>query len=313
MNCSQELPVIFLMGPTASGKTELAVELVQRLPLEIVSVDSALVYRGMDIGTAKPDAAVLERAPHRLINLLEPLEPYSAAQFCADARREIEQIHAAGRIPLLTGGTMLYYRALAQGLSDLPSANPEVRERIDQQAREQGWEALHRRLAQVDPQAAQRIHPNDPQRIQRALEVYEITGVNMTKSCAQSARAQFPWPLLKLALMPADRSLLHARIALRFRNMLALGLVEELEELLRRYPLTPDLPSMRTVGYRQVLNYLMGDLTYEGMVERGVIATRQLAKRQITWLRSETTLHTVPVEGADNLNKSLKLIEQFVG
>lgn len=300
------------MGPTASGKTGLAVELVQRLPLEIVSVDSALVYRGMDIGTAKPEAALLEMAPHRLIDILDPMEPYSAAQFCADARREIEQIHAAGRIPLLTGGTMLYYRALVHGLSDLPCADPGVRERIERQAREQGWGALHRRLAQVDPQAAQRIHPNDPQRIQRALEVYEITGISMTDLCVPSAAGGFPWPLLKLALMPADRALLHERIAVRFHSMLELGLVAEVEQLLRHFPLSPELPSMRAVGYRQVLNYLAGDLTYEEMVERGIIATRQLAKRQITWLRSEAALHTMPVEDPGNLNKSLKLIEQFV-
>jgi len=280
-------PAVFLMGPTAGGKTDLAVALVRRLPMEIVSVDSALVYRGMDIGTAKPGSEVLAEAPHRLIDFLDPGEAYSAARFRDDALREMDDIRAAGRVPLLVGGTMLYFRALEHGLSELPAADEELRARLEQEAAERGWEAMHARLAEVDPQAAARIHPNDPQRIQRALEVYELTGRSLTMLCAEAVPEPFPYRAIKLAVAPPDRAELHRRIALRFRTMLEHGFIEEVEALRARGDLNPDLPAMRAVGYRQVWNFLAGQYSYEEMVERGIIATRQLAKRQFTWLRSD--------------------------
>lgn len=278
---------VFIMGPTASGKTALAVECVKALPCDIISVDSALVYRGMDIGTAKPDAETLRIAPHRLINLIDPAEAYSAAQFRQDALREIADIASHGRIPLLVGGTMLYFRALQQGLSALPSAEPEVRERLEQEAAQQGWAYMHQRLAQVDPASAARIHPNDPQRIQRALEVYETTGQAMSELWQQQDEQPLPYNVIKIALLPADREVLRERIALRFRQMLELGLVDEVRALRARGDLNLAMPSMRSVGYRQVWEYLDGMLSYEDMVEKGIIATRQLAKRQLTWLRKE--------------------------
>jgi len=280
-------PAVFLMGPTASGKTDLAVELVRRLPLEIVSVDSALVYRGMDIGTAKPGPEVLAEAPHRLIDFLYPSETYSAARFRDDALREMDDIRAAGRVPLLVGGTMLYFRALEHGLSELPAADEELRARLEQEAAERGWEAMHARLAEIDPEAAARIHRNDPQRIQRALEVYELAGRSLTELCAEAVPEPFPYRAVKLAVAPPDRTELHRRIALRFRTMLERGFVAEVEALRARGDLNPDLPSMRAVGYRQVWNFLDGQCSYDEMVERGIIATRQLAKRQFTWLRSD--------------------------
>lgn len=275
------------MGPTASGKTDLAVRLVQELPCEIISVDSALVYRGMDIGTAKPDASVLAKAPHRLIDILDPVESYSAADFSRDALREMQAINVKGKVPLLVGGTMLYFRSLFRGLSNLPSADEVVRDRIEKQALEQGWPALHERLAMIDPDSAARIHPNDPQRIQRALEVYEITGENLSQHFAKQQSNEFPFQVLHLALVPSDRKVLHERIEQRFHQMLELGFIAEVEGLCARNDLHLDLPSMRTVGYRQALKYLMGDYTYNEMVDKAVIATRQLAKRQMTWLRSE--------------------------
>ncbi|MEJ2345522.1 MAG: tRNA (adenosine(37)-N6)-dimethylallyltransferase MiaA [Gammaproteobacteria bacterium] len=281
---------VLLMGPTASGKTDLAVELVRRLPCDIISVDSAMVYREMDIGTAKPPPEVLEAAPHRLIDFLDPPEPYSAARFCADARAEMAAVAAAGRIPLLVGGTMMYFRALQQGLSALPSADHEVRRRLDAEARREGWPALHRRLAGIDPQAARRIHPNDPQRIQRALEVHELAGEPMTELLRRGAESALPYRLVKLALAPAARPELHRRIETRFRHMLRAGLVEEVERLRARGDLHPGLPSVRAVGYRQVWEYLAGNYPYEEMFERSVRATRQLAKRQMTWLRAEPDL-----------------------
>lgn len=274
------------MGPTAAGKTELALELVRRFPCDIVSVDSALVYRGMDVGTAKPGPNVLSWAPHRLIDICDPAENYSAGHFQRDALREMNAIGARGRIPLLVGGTMLYFRALQQGLAHLPEADAAVRARLDEEARRFGLSALHARLREVDPVAAARIHPNDPQRIQRALEVYELTGVALTELC-QRAQAQFPYSLMKLIVAPADRSLLHARIETRFRAMLKEGFIEEVEKLRARPDLHTGLPSMRAVGYRQIWAYLEGQATYDEMVERAIIATRQLAKRQLTWLRSE--------------------------
>lgn len=280
-------PVLFLMGPTASGKTDLAVALVQRFPFEIISVDSALVYRGLDIGTAKPDAATLRLAPHRLIDILDPSEVYSAAQFRADALREIQQINAAGRIPLLVGGTMLYYRALQQGLADLPPASSEVRSRLGAEFAAHGALALHARLAAVDPVAAARIHPNDPQRVQRALEVYELTGRPMTELYHRQKDEISPFQVFKLVMAPSDRRVLYRRIEQRFEGMLKQGLVAEVQGLRARGDLKLDKPAMRAVGYRQVWEYLDGLTDYAGMVQRGVRATRQLAKRQLTWLRAE--------------------------
>jgi len=285
--------VIFLMGPTASGKTGVAVELVQQLPLDIVSVDSALVYRGMNIGTAKPDADTLRLAPHRLIDIRDPVQPYSAAEFRDDALQEIASIHAAGRIPLLVGGTMLYFRALEQGLSDLPAADPEVRAKLEAEARATGWAAMHKRLSGVDPVAAARIHPNDPQRIQRALEVYEITGMSMTEQFDRSTDTAPPLRFLKIALVPEDRAVLHERIQQRFNSMLEQGFLDEVSALRARGDLNPDLPSMRAVGYRQAWAHLDGKLSAQEWVERAVVATRQYAKRQLTWLRSEGNTNRV--------------------
>lgn len=278
---------IFIMGPTASGKTDLAVELVQQFPCDIISVDSALVYRGMDIGTAKPAPEVLQQAPHGLVDIIDPAESYSAAEFRRDALAAMQAITDAGRIPLLVGGTMLYYRALQEGLSELPGADPEVRRAIEQAAKEQGWEAMHRRLAGVDPVAAQRIHPNDPQRIQRALEVYETTGMSLTEYWRRQEPYRLPWRVIKIALVPDDREVLRERIAVRFQQMLAQGFEAEVQGLMDRGDLNLDMPSMRCVGYRQVWQYLEGLLERDDMVFRGITATRQLAKRQLTWLRKE--------------------------
>jgi tRNA dimethylallyltransferase len=283
-------PAIFLMGPTASGKTGLAVELVRRLPLDIISVDSALVYRGMDIGTAKPGPEILAKAPHRLIDIRDPLEAYSAAEFRTDALAAMAGISARGRVPLLVGGTFLYFRALEQGLSDMPAAAPEIRARLEAEARRDGLECLHARLARVDPVAAARIHVTDPQRILRALEVYEQTGEPMSVFHARGRNAAFPYRLLKLALLPQDRTILHDRIAARFSAMLAAGLVAEVRRLYLRGDLTPELPAMRAVGYRQVWAHLAGEIGYEELPERGIVATRQYARRQLTWLRGEANI-----------------------
>lgn len=280
-------PAIFLMGPTASGKTALAMQLLQQFPCDIISVDSALVYRHMNIGTAKPGAQEQAVAPHRLIDIRNPDEPYSAASFREDALREMEKIIRQGRIPLLVGGTMLYFRALEQGLSQLPQADAAVRERLLAQARELGWRAMHDRLASIDPTAAARIHPNDPQRIQRALEVYEISGKSMSELQQMHAKPTLPYSVIKLVQAPWSRESLRERIAQRFELMLQQGFEQEVRDLVKRYSLTPDLPSMRSVGYRQMLLYLQGDYSYEEMTEKGITATRQLAKRQLTWLRKE--------------------------
>ena len=278
------------MGPTASGKTGLAVELVQRLPFEIISVDSAMIYRGMDIGTAKPDPEVLERAPHHLIDILDPAESYSAARFREDALALMEQILARGGLPLLVGGTSLYFRALQQGLSALPEASPELRAELEAWAAREGWAALHRELARVDPQAARRIHPNDPQRIGRALEVYRLTGRPLSDWFREGRDKASPYRFANLALVPPERGLLHRRIAERFHAMLEQGLVDEVRALYARPDLHPGLPSMRAVGYRQVWSWLAGECSEAEMVERGIAATRQYAKRQMTWLRSEPEL-----------------------
>jgi tRNA dimethylallyltransferase len=287
MNRPDPLPVIFLMGPTAAGKTGLAVRLVDTFPLEIVSVDSALVYRGMDIGTAKPDADILARAPHRLIDIRDPWEGYSAAEFRADALAAIEEIHAAGRIPLLAGGTMLYFRALQFGLSDLPSAVPEIRARIEQEAERLGWAALHAELERLDPDAAARIDPNDPQRIQRALEVIRVTGQPLSDLQTGRDRAAFPYPLLKLVISPPQRATLHQRIAERFVQMEQAGFLDEVRRLRADPRLNADVPAMRAVGYRQAWAFLDGYLDAAEWIEKAIAATRQLAKRQLTWLRKE--------------------------
>jgi tRNA dimethylallyltransferase len=300
---------ICLMGPTASGKTDLAVALRAQLPVEIISVDSAMVYRQMDIGTAKPDAETLRLAPHRLIDILDPAEAYSAARFREDALREMAAIQQAGRIPLLVGGTMLYFRALEQGLSRLPEADPALRQRIEAEAAASGWEVLHRRLAEVDPEAAARIHPNDPQRLSRALEVYELSGRPLSELWHEGLADDLPYRLVKLAVAPPERNMLHERIALRFRQMLEQGLVEEVEALYRRGDLVSSMPSIRCVGYRQVWQHLLGELSYDEMSEKGIVATRQLAKRQFTWLRSENSLQWYSSFDSKLLEKVLKLLD----
>ena len=280
----RERTAYVLLGPTASGKSRLALELAARYPLEIVSMDSAQVYRGMDIGTAKPSAQERARVPHHLVDVVEPTQSYSAGRFRADSVRAIEEILGRGRIPLVVGGTMLYYKALAQGIDPLPPAEPELRRQIDARAARHGWPALHADLARVDPAAAARIAPNDAQRIQRALEVFELTGKPI--SALQSApRGELPFELRSYALVPEDRAELHRRIAERFEGMLRDGLVEELAALRTRYDLHPRLSSMRCVGYRQAWGYLEGEYGMDALRDKGIAATRQLAKRQLTWLR----------------------------
>ncbi len=281
------LPVIFLMGPTATGKTDIAAELFKRLPIALISVDSALVYRGMDIGTAKPSREFLNNVPHHLIDICEPDETYSAAKFRDDALLAIDEIHSKNRIPLLVGGTGLYFRALESGISELPDANAEVRQRLESEARDIGWQAMHDRLAEIDPVSADRIHPNDPQRIQRALEVYQISGRSMTDHYGHGDAGAFPFELIKIILNPGDRAKLHETIAHRFMNMLDEGLVDEVRAFHANDRFSGSLPAMRMVGYRQVWNYLDGKSDYEEMLGKGIVATRQLAKRQMTWLRKE--------------------------
>ncbi|MGD8107689.1 tRNA (adenosine(37)-N6)-dimethylallyltransferase MiaA [Pantoea sp. FN0302] len=304
---------IFLMGPTASGKTALAMSLRQRLPVELISVDSALIYRGMDIGTAKPTAEELALAPHRLLDIRDPLEAYSAADFRRDALAEMADIVSKGRIPLLVGGTMLYFKALLEGLSPLPSADPEVRERIEQTARELGWDTLHRQLCDIDPVAGARIHPNDPQRLSRALEVFFISGKTLTE-LTKTAGEALPYDVVQFAIAPASRELLHQRIALRFEQMLASGFEAEARALFARGDLHTDLPSIRCVGYRQMWSYLEGDINYDEMVYRGICATRQLAKRQITWLRGWQNVHWLDSEHPElALSKVLQVLGANLG
>lgn len=281
-------PAVFLMGPTAAGKTDLAIALHEHFPFDLISVDSALVYRGMDIGTAKPDPATLRRAPHALIDIREPSVSYSAAEFRADALVEMARITRRGRVPLLTGGTMLYFRALSRGLAELPPASPEVRTAIEAQAREQGWRALHDRLAALDPEIARRIHPNDPQRIQRALEVIELSGRRMSELQRRQDGPGLPYRVLRLVACPQPRSVLHERIERRFRRMLAQGFLDEVRALRARGDLRRDLPSMRCVGYRQAWSHLEGEIDCAEMCRKAIVATRQLAKRQLTWLRRES-------------------------
>lgn len=282
---------ILLMGPTASGKTEIAIRLCKRFPLEIISVDSALVYRGMDIGTAKPDAQILARTPHRLIDIRDPEQSYSAGDFVREAREEMVRIHAAGHVPLLAGGTMMYFRALTGGIAELPEADPAVRAELDADARREGWPALHARLAACDPDAARRIEPRDKQRIQRALEVFLISGRPLTEWQRESETADDSIDYLKIALECADRAILHERIEQRLDRMLDQGFVDEIKRLMARPGLERDAPAMRAVGYRQFWSYLAGQCSMEEARYRALVATRQLAKRQLTWLRSEPNLH----------------------
>ena len=312
-------PAIFLMGPTAAGKTDLAIELARVLPCELISVDSALIYRDMDIGTAKPDKDTLAEFPHRLIDIRDPAESYSAAEFRADALSAMAEITARGRIPLLVGGTMLYFKALLEGLAEMPSADAALRAELEARAQAEGWEVLHAELRAVDPESAARIHPNDPQRLIRALEVYRVSGQSMTvhrqRQAAEntaggaSAVRQFPYTVAQLAIAPAQRQLLHERIALRFRLMLEQGLVAEVERLRQRSDLHVGLPSIRAVGYRQVWDHLDGKLDAVQMQERGIIATRQLAKRQFTWLRGwQQDVHWLDSADCDNLPRALKYL-----
>lgn len=280
-------PAILLIGPTASGKTGLAVRLVRAFPLEIISVDSAQIYRGMDIGTAKPDQSTLAEAPHHLLDVLDPEQRYSAAQFRADALALMAEIRARGRMPLLVGGTMLYFRALTEGLAELPAADPAVRDELEAQAREEGWPAMHRQLARLDPVTAARLHPNDAQRVQRALEVERLSGRPLSELLERGGEHAAAGTLLPVVLRPARRAWLHERIERRFHEMLAAGFVDEVVSLRERPGLTAEHPSMRTVGYRQIWQYLDGAQDYPITVQRGVAATRQFAKRQLTWLRRE--------------------------
>ncbi|WP_404363925.1 tRNA (adenosine(37)-N6)-dimethylallyltransferase MiaA [Marinobacter sp.] len=320
-------PAIFLMGPTASGKTDLAVELCRHLPCDIVSVDSAMIYRSMDIGTAKPSAEELAHAPHRLIDIRDPSETWSAADFRREALREMADITAAGRIPLLVGGTMMYFMALRQGLSDLPAADPSVRAGIERCAEEQGWPSLHAELARLDPEAAARIHPHNRQRLTRALEVIQITGRPISELWRDESppgpgiedypyftrwqadeTQSLPYTVCQLAIAPVERALLHERIRARFIHMLEQGFIDEVRALKARGDLSPELPSMRCVGYRQVWAWLDGEYDYPTLVEKGVAATRQLAKRQLTWLRKWPDVHWLASESRQNVAKALNII-----
>lgn len=300
--------IVCLMGPTASGKTDLAVTLVEHLPFEIISVDSAMVYKDMDIGTAKPDAATLRLAPHRLIDFLDPAEAYSAARFVKDALREIEDIHAQGRIPLLVGGTMLYFRSLLQGLAQLPAADAGLRAELLAEARQKGWPAMHAQLAAVDAESAGRIHPNDPQRIQRALEVYRLTGTPLAAWHARAVQG-LPYGATLIGLVPGDRAALHARIAQRFDLMLEQGLLSEVTRLYARGDLDAHMPAIRAVGYRQVWQYLDGEIDFNRLRDKAIAATRQLAKRQLTWLRSMPDLKSFDCLNKGLANQILKELE----
>ena len=312
-------PAIFLMGPTATGKTGLAARLYQHLPIELISVDSALVFKGMDIGTAKPDAATLRQAPHHLIDLISPTQVYSAAHFRHDALKLMANITARGKVPLLVGGTMLYFKALQGGLSNLPEADVEVRAKLDAEALQIGWPAMHAKLAKIDPATAARLEPADAQRVQRALEVVEISGKTMTELHQASRGDDLPYRLLKVALVPLDRSVLHSRIATRFDDMLKQGFLDEVKALLKQYPelnpylkLTPEMPSMRCVGYRQALEHLAGQYDEAELRDRGIFATRQLAKRQLTWLRGMDDTVEVDCLNPQMYNLVFSHINQFI-
>ena len=301
--------LLMIMGPTASGKTGLAVQLAERFCFQIISVDSAMVYRQMDIGTAKPGPDVLARAPHRLIDIVDPAQAYSAARFREDALREIEQILASGDIPLLVGGTMLYFHALQQGLSAMPGADPQVRAELLEEAGRVGWSSMHRQLRRLDPESAARIHPNDPQRIQRALEIYRLTGRTRSELWVAAGREALPYDAVRLALAPSQRSVLHANIERRFEQMLELGFEAEVEALRARGDLDADMPAMRAVGYRQVWEYLDGDTGPEQMRHRAVVATRRFAKRQLTWLRGQEDCQWLDSDPPGLLDRSINVLE----
>ncbi|OKY26840.1 MULTISPECIES: tRNA (adenosine(37)-N6)-dimethylallyltransferase MiaA [Thalassotalea] len=302
-------PVICLMGPTASGKTALACELYDALPCDIISVDSALVYKDMDIGTAKPTLAEQARYPHRLIDIKDASESYSAAEFCQDALTEIAAIRAKGRMPILVGGTMMYFKSLIDGISPLPEANATIRAEIEKQASVLGWQGVHDELAKVDPQSAQRIHPNDPQRLTRALEVFRITGNTLTQLTAIKGE-RLTGNVLQFAIAPKERKDLHARIELRFEQMIAQGFEQEVVKLKERGDLHENLPAIRCVGYRQMWQYLQGECSHEEMVFKGICATRQLAKRQLTWLRNWPTLTWLAMENKNNLQEILNAVSK---
>ncbi|MCC5884244.1 MAG: tRNA (adenosine(37)-N6)-dimethylallyltransferase MiaA [Halomonas sp.] len=301
---------ILLMGPTAAGKTDLAIALHERLDFELISMDSAMVYRGMDIGSAKPSAEELARAPHRLIDIRDPAEPYSAADFREDACREMRQITAAGRVPLLVGGTMMYAKRLLEGVANLPAADPAIRAELTREAERSGLAGLHAELARVDPDSARRIHPNDPQRLMRALEVYRASGLTLTELWQRQQPETFPWKVVSIGLTPFDRRILHERIAARFEVMLKSGLLGEVEALRARGDLHLELPSMKSVGYRQAWEYLDGSGDIEALRHRTVVATRQLAKRQLTWLRSWPALHWVDSQTPNALDEVLKFVRE---
>ena len=297
------------MGPTASGKSALAMALAQRFPAEIISVDSAQVYRDMDIGTAKPSAEEQNAVPHHLIDIIDPTQAYSAAQFVRDAFELMKAINARGRIPLLVGGTMLYFKALREGLSDLPEADEALRAQLDAEATERGWPAMHAELARVDPETAARLKPADSQRIQRALEVFRSTGKPMSAFLGARAPVSLPCRLIEIALEPSDRAVLHERIAQRFDAMIETGLLDEVRVLRKKYALHPDLPSMRCVGYRQAWAHLEGEYDAKEMRDRGIFATRQLAKRQLTWLRGMEGLYRFDCLASDLRQQVLSKIE----
>lgn len=303
-------PAIFIMGPTASGKTALAFEFFDRLNCELISVDSALVYKGMDIGTAKPTAEEQTKYPHHLIDIRDPAEPYSAADFREDALKLMADITARGKIPVLVGGTMMYFKFLLEGAANLPVADEKIREHIEQLVEEHGKQHIHKLLAEVDPESAQRLNPNDPQRVQRAYEVYLISGKTMTEHWAEQQAQALPYNVVQFCIMPEERKTLHERIELRFNQMLEHGFLDEVRELFRREDLHKDLPSIRAVGYRQVWEYLEGEVDYDEMVFKGVVATRQLAKRQVTWLRSWENLHTLDSLDENVVEKALAIVKQ---
>ncbi|MDF9391781.1 MULTISPECIES: tRNA (adenosine(37)-N6)-dimethylallyltransferase MiaA [Methylococcus] len=309
MTVSELPPVVVLMGPTASGKSRLAIELADALNGEIVSVDSSLVYRGMDIGTAKPSPVERAAVPHHLIDILDPSEVFSTGQFRDQSLALIADITARGRLPILAGGTMLYFNALLRGLAELPSADPTIRREIEARAAREGWHALHAELARIDPPAAARIHRNDPQRLQRALEVFYLTGRTLSDLCGGSRPAALPFRPLRLVLAPSSRAVLAERIAERFRRMLQESFLEEVEALYRRGDLNETLPSIRAVGYRQAWDYLQGKCDFDTFVERAIIATRQFAKRQYTWLRKETEATWLQSEAPGLIDKAVREVK----